>query len=188
MIPTSVCQFTDHLSASFSLLLIPSSVFLNIQLLHFSPVSGDSFTFSNSCEKCLNCSLCFFLLFLSSLIVFMIITLNSFWGRLPVSASLRSPGLCLLLVGKQGTALSIFVCFCSDCAGSLLRHAWAFSRCSVWASPAVSQGLSCQPGSDPALEGRVSPARPLGRSDLGFHRVPLCEHAALPPHLPHLLF
>ena len=84
----SVFSTLIHSSASFSLLLIRSTIFLISVIVFFNSV-WLLFIFSDSLLKSFyNFSLCAFILFLSYWITFTIIILNSFSGRSPISTSL----------------------------------------------------------------------------------------------------
>ena len=106
-----------HSSASVILVLIPFSVFFISVILLFNSILF-SFIFSNSLFKTsYNFLFCASILFLSSLIIFIIITLKLFSSRLPVSTSLFSGFLscsffqniflCCLILFKF-----LFVCIC----------------------------------------------------------------------------
>lgn len=100
-------------------------------------------------------------------------------GRLPVSASLCSPGAAPSLSGEMGS-------------GSLCFHLLLFWL--SWVSGGrrgllqlCLTGSAAQPGSDPALEVGLSPTRPSGSPTWDFIRFFRCEHAPLAPHLPNSL-
>ena len=70
-------------SVSFSLLLIPSRIFFTSVIVFFISVWMSFIFFNFSLKK--NFSLCASIFLLGSLIIFIITTLNSFSGRLPIS-------------------------------------------------------------------------------------------------------
>ena len=105
LFPLPVFQFMICSSVSFSLLIIPSSVFCTSALYYSSPVLLYFKLFVK------NFSLCSSQILLSSLIIFMITTLNSFSSRLSVSTSFNSSGV---LSCSFGTCFSVFS-FCLTC-------------------------------------------------------------------------
>ena len=83
----SILQLIIHSSASFILLLIPSSVFfISVTILFIGVHLFFSFPRSLLNISCI-LSMCAYILFLRSWIIFTTITLNSFSGRLPISSS-----------------------------------------------------------------------------------------------------
>jgi len=83
----SILQLIIHSSASFIVLLIPSSVFfISVTILFIGVHLFFSFPRSLLNISCI-LSMCAYILFLRSWIIFTIITLNSFSGRLPISSS-----------------------------------------------------------------------------------------------------
>lgn len=104
---------------------------------------------------------------------------RTLWGRLPVSASLCSPGAAPSLGGEMGSG--------SLCFRLLLFWLSWVSGGRRGLLQLCLTGSVAQPGSDPALEAGLSPTRPSGSPTWDFIRFFRCEHAPLAPHLPNLL-
>ena len=101
-----------HVFASFSLLLITSSVFFILAIVFFLSI-WFFFLFSNSLFKTSNFSFCTSILLLTSLIFFTVITLNPYLGRYRISTSLSpSPGVYRLPSSGTYSSASSFCLHC----------------------------------------------------------------------------
>ena len=114
-------RFLIHSSASVILLLIPSRVFL----IYFVVLFIIFCLLFRSSRSLLNVSCIVFILFTRFWIIFIIITLNSFSGRLPISSSsLWSNGF--YLAPSSAVCFSVFLFCLTYCICGLLSTGGRF--------------------------------------------------------------